>query len=355
MATIQKEETIDYIQHLMQGSGASINYDEIQRELNSDSLASKSDFGTVSLVSNKDSQAYDHSDDISDIPQENFTKSVSNKSHSPQLTPTLSYGFTTKTESESGYVSDQALEPVNNQLAELSSKLERQGFAMHRTLKSVTKGFGMGSVPAQEMHDLVESLLNELVASNQKVQTKVKEIGDLERELNPMKQQHLATKERNSRIIESVRKQYTSKNLDPVVMQVVESYEEKLSESGYSKLDNLKSPITSPDSKSLKIQDLQADLEKVTQERDLLKLKLLASPAKARPGLSTREQIELDKKEHKERTSRFQSWSRDELVSTLQNVLTKLGITDVNQLSLAIDQIVYVYKLLPQMEQVLKI
>ena len=361
MAATNTDDTVDYIQKLMQGSGASINYEEIQRELNSGSLASKSDFGTSSV--NRLSERYDHSDDISDIPQETFTRSnngsksntranktVSERSSSPELTPTLSTGVSAKTVSERG----QVVENAQARLQKLSQRLEKQGWTLHKCLKTVsTGGQGMGSGQAEEMCGLIETLLDEISQGHLKAQSKARDYDIIKKELAFVQYEQAAAKERNATKLVELKKQYRLGTLDPKLVQIVESYEDKLEETiANSKIEGKEYQISSPDAKALKIQDLQYELEKVTQECELLKLKLLSKPVKSREGLSTRQQIEKDKKDHFDRSSKFSKWTHEDLVVTLQDIMEKLGVPDVNQLTVALDQIVYVYKLLPQMEQV---
>ena len=297
MAATNQDDTYDYIQKLIQGSGASLDYEEMHKALLENDASSN--FGTASIGSKK-SDPFDHSEDISDIPQENFVKSVA-KMESPERTPTLA----------SGIVDDKEMYQVEDLLVKLGSRLQNNGFSLSNNLKSV-KSPGFGVSQAHDMLKLVDSLIDELDSSNLKLQQQLKASDQLEREIQSLKQQS----------------------------REIEDY--KAPQNNFSATN------------SKRIHELESGLEKVVQERDLLKLKLLSKPPPSpRKNVSTREQIEQDKRDYKDKTLRFQSWSREDLISSLQDVLDKFGIPNVSELPLALNEIVNVYKLLPQMQLVL--
>lgn len=92
---------------------------------------------------------------------------------------------------------------------------------------------------------------------------------------------------------------------------------------------------------------LKGELKTVQDERDLLVLRLINTPTRVK-GLSTRSQINHDKLSYK-----FDSLGATDSKVIVRDVCERLGVVDHDALMPALDKILLVFSLIPQMETVL--
>ncbi|KAJ3270784.1 hypothetical protein HDV01_007403 [Terramyces sp. JEL0728] len=173
---------------------------------------------------------------------------------------------------------------------------------------------------------------------------------------------------RNNAILENVKFKLETNNLDPSVVNIVTAYEQKIQELQKSSPtkdffndipeQSLDEEKIKQDELKLSIEKTRNELDKVSKERDLLKLQLLNN--KPQNGevdvsaLGTRERIIRDKKKWKEKAGKFEHLDSQESRATLLEICTKLGITDYENLSACVDRIIAVVKLVPQMEKFIR-
>ena len=267
-----RDDTQEYINYLMQGSGASLDYEQLKQELNKDSISS-AQAKTESSISAFHSylKTQDLDPNISQIAQSAFYSSQTSKPREIKESESDKKPMNITDFDYSSRGSSPAKLKVENveisqtetlaQLESLGKKLISNGFApLHPTLMLATRDnhhvagtltdtqalyliSTLSSIITEyesrgsTIQNLVTRLNTRPVSDSEsgeelkvKLETQQKTIEKLEFEKRAMLLREESNRARNSSLLETIKQRYyfDSPDLEPILATVIESYEQKL-------------------------------------------------------------------------------------------------------------------------------
>jgi hypothetical protein len=305
---------------------------------------------------------------------EKLSKQLEKAGFSP-LHPSLL--FTTKDDVHvQGTLSDTQGLSLISTLSVLINEFENRGSTIQQLVQqnSQKSAHAMGEPPKSLSKLETESIIQELQS---KIQHNEYVIDKLKFEASAAQQRLESQRIRNDRILDAIKQEYgfTNSTTENVISRIISIYEEKLQQNGnnHAKVSSPSNPfedlseMSSPNAASaneiklqVKVEQLNMELAEIKKERDMLQLRLINEnkPIHRDPnetkGLSTRELIQRDKKQWKIMNGELIGMSDQEMKLLIQDICTRLGITDYQNVASCIQKIEFAVKLIPQMEQFIR-
>jgi uncharacterized protein YecA (UPF0149 family) len=303
---------------------------------------------------------------------EKLSKQLEKAGFSP-LHPSLL--FTTKDDIHvPGTLSDTQGLSLISTLSVLINEFENRGSTIQQLVqqnpqKSV---HGAGETPKALSKLETESVIQELQS---KIQHNEYVIDKLKFEASAAQQRQESQRIRNDRILEAIKQEYdiASPTTENVLSRIIAIYEEKLQNAHSAKVGSPVNPfedlseMSSPNAANaneiklqVKLEQLNTELDQIKKERDMLQLRLINESKTIHrdpndtKGLSTRELIQRDKKQWKIMNGDLIGMTEQEMKLLIQDICTRLGITDYQNVGSCIEKIEFAVKLIPQMEQFIR-